>query len=62
VAKLELQLRNARNDLEDAQAELKRLRTTATGSEQDKAAMQNQLRSEIDHLKYAALVHALRVC
>eukprot|EP00042_Codosiga_hollandica_P049734 m.582792 g.582792 ORF g.582792 m.582792 type:complete len:899 (+) comp57948_c0_seq2:83-2779(+) len=51
VLKLESQLRTTKNDLEDARAELNRIRASASGTEKDKAQLQQQLSNEITTLK-----------
>lgn len=51
VAKLELQLRQAKNALEDTCSELDRIKQSSSGSEKDKAVMQQQLSGEMSQIK-----------
>ena len=51
VAKLEMQLRQTKNALEDTRAELDRVKLSSSGSEKDKAALQQQLNNELAQLK-----------
>ena len=43
VSRLEMQLRNAKSDLAELQGELDRSKAASSGSEKDKAAVQQQL-------------------
>jgi hypothetical protein len=52
VAKLELQLRQAKNALEDTRSELDRIKQSSSGSEKDKAVMQQQLSGEMSQIKF----------
>ena len=56
ATKLELQLRQTKNVLEDTRAELDRLKQASSGSEKDKAALQQQLNTELSQLKFVVCI------
>ena len=60
VAKLEMQLRQTKNALEDTRAELDRVKLSSSGSEKDKAALQQQLSNDLAALKCGPPLPAMR--
>ncbi len=53
VSRLEMQLRNAKSDLAELQGELDRAKAASSGSEKDKAAVQQQLQDDLTKAKFA---------
>ena len=55
MSRLEQQLRSTKDALEDSKNELDRLKASASGSEKDKALVQQQLNAELAQLKYVCI-------
>ena len=62
VSRLEQQLRSTKDALEDSKNELDRLKASASGSEKDKALVQQQLNAELAQLKYVCICVCVHVC